>query len=84
MLIWILTSVHISPAVIGVHSQSFASAENVVLQRGAAHPPNAATVLELWSAVRNALAQVHLMELKDACWWEERESQRLCPLLCVC
>lgn len=42
-----LTAVNISPAVIGIYSQSFTSAENVVLQRGAAHPPNAATVLEL-------------------------------------
>lgn len=72
-----VAAVNISPAVIRVYSQSFASAENVLLQRGTAHHPAAAAVLELWPAVGDALAQVHLMELKDACWPREGESTHL-------
>lgn len=57
----------ISPAVIGLDSQSLASAGNVLLQRGAAGHPTSTSLLELWPSFWQPLAQVHLMELQDAC-----------------
>ena len=72
-----MRAVNISPAVIRLNSQSLTSAGNVLLQRGAAdHPTVAARLLELWRSFWYALAQVHLMELQDACGEREREHER--------